>query len=163
MVSENITSDNLVKNASIADKKSAAKYKITKVTKKKGRITGGTVVYSKPYNKNCTTITIRTKVKIGGVTFKVTSIANNAFKDCEKLTKVTISKGVIKIGKNAFKGCKNLKNIIFKSTSINKIGGSAFKGISTTAKFTLPKSKYSKYKKLIKKAGAPKKAVYKKK
>jgi homoserine trans-succinylase len=41
----------LKKNAKIADKKSAGKYKITKVTKKNGMITGGTVTYMKPYSK----------------------------------------------------------------------------------------------------------------
>lgn len=43
-----------------------------------------------------------------------------------------------------------------------KAGTSAFAGIKANAAFALPKKYYNSYGRLIKKAGAPKKAVYKK-
>ena len=161
LVVEKVTTDQLNKNVSIADKKSG-KYKITKVTKKKGKVTGGTVTYTKPYNKNCKTATVKDTVKIAGVKFNVTVIANNAFKDCEKLTKVTIGKKVTQIGKNAFNGCESLKTIIIKATNLKKVGANAFKDINSKAKFKLYKKKYSKYKKMIKRAKAPATAKYSK-
>jgi uncharacterized repeat protein (TIGR02543 family) len=162
LVSEKVTAGKLAKNASIADKKSAGKYKITKVIKQNGKVTGGTVVYKKPYNKNCNVATIKSTVKLGGVTFKVTSVADNAFKDCKKLTKVTIGKNVTQIGTNSFSGCKSLKTVVIQTTTLNKIKSNAFKNINANAKFKVPKKKLDKYTKMIKKAGAPKKATYNK-
>ena len=158
LVAEKITEENLVKNTAIADKSSAGKYKITKVTKKKGKITGGTVTYMKPYNKNSTSAVVKDTVKLGGVKFKVTVIANNAFKG-SKIKKLTIGKYITQIGKNAANGCADLKNIKIKTKVLKKIGGKAFKGINAKAKFKVTaKNKVKKYKKMIKKAGAPKKA-----
>ena len=115
----------------------------------------------KPYNKNCKKATIKATVKISGVSFKVTKIANNAFKKCKNITQVKIGKNVTHIGKNAFYGCKKLKTVNIKANKLKKIGGKAFKGINAKPTFKLPKSKLNKYEKLIKKAGAPKKAKYK--
>ena len=157
-MAEKITSDNLVKNAAIADKGSSGKYKITKVTKKKGKITGGTVTYMKPYNKNSTSAVVKDTVKLGGVKFKVTVIDNNAFKG-SKIKKLTIGKYITKIGKNAANGCTDLKDIKIKTKVLKKIGSKAFYGINAKAKFKVSaKNKVKKYKKMIKKAGAPKKA-----
>ncbi|MBO4864370.1 MAG: leucine-rich repeat protein [Eubacterium sp.] len=157
-VNELLTADQIVNNILVADKTSGGKYKITKITKKAGKITGGTVTYMAPYNKNSTKITIPATVKIAGVKYKVTAINKNAFKGCSKLTKLTIGKNVTKIGSKACNGCKKLKNIIIKSSKIKKIQSKAFKGINSKAKFKVPKKKLKKYKKMIKKAGAPKKA-----
>ena len=161
LVAEKVTFDQLNKNVSIADKKSG-KYKITKVIKKKGKITGGEVFYVKPYNRNCKTASVKATVKIAGVTFKVTAVADNAFKGCLKVTKISIGKNVTKIGKNAFNGCSSLKNVNVKAENLKKIGSKAFKGIHPKAKFKLYKKKYSKYKKMIKKSKAPKTSKYSK-
>ena len=48
------------------------------------------------------------------------------------------------------------------SSKLTKIGTSTFSGIKANATFALPKKYYNSYSKMIKKAGAPKKAVYKK-
>ena len=90
--------------------------------------------------KNVKSATVPQTVKIKGVSFKVTAIAPNAFKNNKKLTTVTIGKYVTKVGKNAFKGCKKLKTVKFA------------KGIQTKTKKSL--------KKQIVKAGA-KKAKFK--
>ena len=153
-----LTPEQIANNLMVADKASGGKYKITKVTKKSGKATGGTVTYMAPYDMNSASVTVPATVKIAGVTFKVTGIKDNAFKGNDKLTKVVIGKNVTKIGANAYNGCSSLKNIIVKTTKLKKIGSKAFKGINTKAKFKVPKKKLKKYKKMIKKAGAPKKA-----
>ena len=61
--------------------------------------------------KNAKSVTIPATVKMKGVTCKVTGVANNAFKNNKKLTKVILGKNVTKVGKNAFKGCKKLKTV----------------------------------------------------
>ena len=152
-VAEKITKSCLYKNMMIADKNSAGKYKITKIVRRYGEITGGTVTYLKPYNKFCKTANIKKSVKIAGATFKVTAINKNAFKNNKKLTKVTIGARVTKIGANAFYGCKNLKAITIKTSVLKNIGGKAFKGINKKAKIKLPKKlkkkQVKKYKKMI--------------
>ncbi|SNU05003.1 Leucine rich repeat-containing protein [Lachnospiraceae bacterium] len=94
---------------------------------------------------------------LGGVKFKVTAIANNTFKG-SKIQKLTVGKYVTQIGKNAANGCFDLKSIKIKSKVLKKIGSKAFYNINENAKFKVPKNKLSKYKKMIKKAKAPKKA-----
>ena len=154
-VAEKLTEDKLVKNAKIADKKSGGKYKITKVTKKNGKVTGGTVTYMKPYNKNCTLISATNKVKLAGVTFNVTAIAQNCAKDCKNLTKLVIGANVKSIGKNAFNGCKKLKTITIKTTKLAKktVGANAFKGIHARAKAKVPKKKLKSYTTILKARG----------
>ena len=185
-VSEKLTNDKLSKGISLADKKSAGKYKITKIIKTNGKVTGGTVTYMKPYNKNCITANVKVSIIISGAKFKVTAIAKKAFMGCKSLTKVTIKKNVKYIGNSAFENCtslktvicksvrltkigervfcgdKNLKRISFKSTQIKKIGKNAFRRINKRAKISVPKKRLKKYKKMIKNAGAPKKVKIKK-
>ena len=116
-------------------------------------VTAGTAVeYKAPTNKKVKKVTIPSSVTINGITYKVTSIAPNAFKKCKKLKKITIGAGVTEIGKNAFAGCKNLKNVIVKSKALKKVGKNAFKGINKTAKIKVPKKQLKKYQKLLKKA-----------
>lgn len=113
---------------------------------------GTSVTYKAPANKKVKKVTIPSSVTINGITYKVISIAPNAFKKCKKLKKVTIGTGVTEIGKKAFAGCKNLKNVIVKSKSLKKVGKNAFKDINKTAKIKVPKKKMKVYTKLFKKA-----------
>lgn len=89
-------------------------------------------------------------------------IGSNAFAGCKNLTSVTIPKNVKKIGKSAFSGCSKLKKVTFKTTKLTSIGKNAFKSIKKGATFKCPKKKLSKYKKMLKKSGLPKKAKIKK-
>ncbi len=106
--------------------------------------------------KSLKSVTIPDTVKYKGITYKVVSIEAKAFKDCKKLTKVTIGKHVTSIGKQAFASCKKLKTITVKTKKLTKntIGKNAFKGIDKRATFKLPKSlkgkKYTTYKKVFK-------------
>ncbi|MBO5088175.1 MAG: Ig-like domain-containing protein [Lachnospiraceae bacterium] len=69
--------------------------------------------------------TIPTEIVIDGVSYKVTAIAPNAFKDNKNITKVIISNSVKSIGKNAFKGCSNLTSVTI-GKNVKTIGVNAF-------------------------------------
>ena len=116
------------------------------------------VTYLKPNSKKVKSVKIPASIKINGISYQVTEISANAFKNCKKLKSVTIGANVTAIKPKAFYGCKKLKKITIKSNKLKKIGKQAFKGINAKAKFKVPKKKLKKYKKMIKKAGAPKKA-----
>jgi hypothetical protein len=128
------------------DKTSNAKYEFVKAS-------DGTfsVEYKAPTNKNAKSVVIPATVKLNGVSYKVTSVAAGAFKNNKKLISVTIGKNVTKIGQKAFYKCTKLKTVTIKSKKLKSIGSSAFKGIAKNSKIKIPKSKYSKYKKLLRK------------
>ncbi|MEI3571264.1 MAG: leucine-rich repeat protein [Roseburia faecis] len=92
---------------------------------------------------------------IDGVTYKVTSIADNAFKNNKKITKVVIGNNIVSIGKTVFSGCKNLKTITIKAKNLTSksIKKGAFGGISKETVIKVPKSKYKAYKKLFRAKG----------
>lgn len=91
--------------------------------------------------------------------YKVTKIANSAFKSCKKLKKVVIGKNVTSIGKNAFAGCKKLKKVTVKTSSLKSIGKNAFKGTSKKLTVKAPKKMEKKYAAKMKKAGNKKVVV----
>lgn len=76
-------------------------------------------------NTTSLVVTIPSKVVINGVSYKVTSIAANAFKDNKRITKVIIGSNVKSIGKNAFRGCGNLTNVTI-GKNVKTIGANAF-------------------------------------
>ncbi len=119
-------------------------YKVTKSGTK-----NGTVEFAKTYNVAITDISIPDTVTISGITYKVTSVAKNAFKSNKNLEKITIGKNVAKINAGAFNGCKNLSVINIKSKKLSSVGKNAFKGIKAKAKIKVPSSRLSNYKKLF--------------
>lgn len=139
-----------------------------------------TVTYQKP-KKNATKVTIPATVKINGKTYKVTTVAKNAFKgnkkvktvkvgknvtsigasafqNCKALTTVTLPAKTTTIGKNAFAGSKKLKKIVIKSTKMTTktIKNGAFKKVSKKTTVDVPNKKAKTYKKLFQKKGLPK-------
>lgn len=108
------------------------------------------------------TIKIPATITYGGITYSVTHIAEIAFKKHSKLTSLTIGANVTTIRKNAFVKCKNLKKIKIQSKVLKTVGKNAFRGIKSNVKITVPKSKYAKYKKLLRKKGVSKYAKFKK-
>lgn len=136
---------------------------------------GASVAYVQNLNKKAVSASVPATVTFGNITYKVTSIAANAFSGCKKLKTVSIGKNVTAmgnnafkkctalkkviiptrvttIGKNAFAGCKKLKKVIVKTKVLRKIGKNAFKGINKAAKIKVPKRNLTVYKKLFKKA-----------
>ena len=125
-------------------------------------VPGSTVAYQGPVSKKVKSATVPETLTIDGITYNVTSIADNAFKNCKKLKKVTIKAQIVSIGANAFAGTKKLKKVTIKSTQLTSIGKKAFSkaGSSNYAKLKVkvPASSLKAYKKLLKKAKLSKKA-----
>ena len=167
----------------LSDKKSKAVYKVSVVAKE--------VTYVKPLKKTYTKVKIPNTVKYDGVTYKVTSIANNAFKNnkklksvtiptniktigssafykCTALKSVTIPKNVSKIGSKAFYGCKKLTKMTIKTSKLTEknVGKKAFTKMGSSnykkVKVKVPKKKLKSYKKVFQKRGLSKKAKVKK-
>ena len=115
------------------------KVKVTSSSKK-----NPTVAVMKITNKKVKKLTIPSTVKVGGVTYKVTAVASQAFKGNKNLTNITIGRGITKIGNEAFSGCKNLKKITVTAENLTTIRKSAFKGINKKATITVKGAKKAK-------------------
>lgn len=86
-------------------------YTVTKV--------GSEVCFSKA-NDKARVITVPSTIKAKDITYKVTSIGANAFKNCKKLTKATIGANVRVIKAKAFKNCPKLKTVTIKTVLLTK-------------------------------------------
>ena len=140
-----------LKVTAIGDKAFYKAKKMTKVTIGKNVQTIGKSAFA-----SC----VKLKTVSGGS--GVVTIGASAFKGDKVLAKITLGTQLTTIGKSAFNGCKKLKTVTIKSSKLKKVGSSAFKGVSSSVTFKCPSKKLKAYKKLIKKAGAPSKAKYKK-
>ncbi|MDC7287309.1 leucine-rich repeat domain-containing protein [Blautia schinkii] len=127
---------------------SGLKYKITKTASK-----NGTVTVTAPSKKTLTSVSVPATVKIKGYTFKVTAIADKAFKSNTKLKKVTLGANLTTIGKEAFYGCKSLKSIVINSKVLKSAGANSLKGIHSKAVIKVPSAKLTAYKKILKGKG----------
>ena len=137
-------------------------------------------------NTNQTAITVYGQVILCGKSYKVTSIAENAFKNYRKATSATIGRyvrvinknafagctglkkvtingnGLRQIRKNAFKGCKKLAQVVIKSKNLRRVEKYAFRNIRRNAVIKVPAARYKKYRKLFAGKGLPKKVKIKK-
>ena len=80
---------------------------------------GSKVRFSKA-NAKARAITVPSTIKAKGITYKVTSIGTNAFKNCKKLTKATIGANVKVIKAKAFNNCPKLKAVTIKTALLTK-------------------------------------------
>jgi len=94
------------------------KYKITSVT-------SNTVTLTAPTSKTVTSVTVPATVKYKDKTFKVTAVADKAFKGCTKLTKISFGSTITKIGKSTCEGCTALTTVSVGS-KVKSIGDRAF-------------------------------------
>ena len=69
----------------------------------------------------------------------VTSIGSSAFSGCSGLTSVTIEEGVTSIGSSAFYGCSGLTSVTIPS-GVTSISDYAFSGCSSLTSVTIPSS-----------------------
>ena len=69
----------------------------------------------------------------------VTTIDDNAFKDCESVKSVTIPATVTRIDSSAFEGCINLETVSIPN-SVTYLGGRAFYGCESLTTVTVPSS-----------------------
>jgi len=132
------------------------KYKVTSV-KAKSR----TVTVTGMKNKKKIYVKIPATININKVSYKVTAVANNAFKGNKKLKTVVIGKNVKTIGKYTFKNCKNLKKITVNTKVLKKVGTGSLKGINKKAVVKVPAKKRKAYKKLFNKKGQAKTVIIK--
>ena len=123
-----------------------------------------TVAYLKPKKGVKGTVKIPDSITVNHVTYKVTEIAANAFKNCKKLKKVTIGINVNSIGKRAFYGCSKLQTIKVKTSKLtgSRVGKQAFKGLNKKAVIKVPKKQLKAYKRLFRVKGVGKKVTIKK-
>ena len=69
----------------------------------------------------------------------VTSIGDDAFRDCSSLTSVTIGNSVTSIGDYAFQNCSSLASVTIPD-SVTSIGYAAFRSCSSLTSVTIPNS-----------------------
>ncbi|MBO5371516.1 MAG: Ig-like domain-containing protein [Lachnospiraceae bacterium] len=127
------------------------------------KVTGSdTVSFTGIRKKSVKKVSIPKTVKIQDKNFKVTAIVDKALKDKKKVTTVIIGANVKTIGKEAFRNCKKLSKLTIRSTQLKKVGKNALKGIKSNAKIKVPSKKLSAYKKLFKNKGQGKKVTIRK-
>ena len=118
-------------------------YVVTKV--------GSEVRFSKA-NAKARAITVPSTIKAKGITYKVTSIGANAFKNCKKLTKATIGANVRVIKAKAFKNCPKLKTVTIKTVLLTQKTASkkCFSKVSKRMVIKVPRKVKKSYTKIFK-------------
>ncbi|MDO4557001.1 MAG: leucine-rich repeat domain-containing protein, partial [Lachnospiraceae bacterium] len=120
-------------------------------------------------NASLTSLSVPSKVKIGGKVFHVTVIEKKAFKGktrlkkvvvgnsvntigeqafakCTSLAAVSVGTGLRRISKQAFYGCKQLSRMTVKSTQLCLVAYQAIYNIKKTAVIAIPAKKLASYK-----------------
>ena len=95
------------------------------------------VMFVRPADTAKGTVTIPAEIRVGGKNYKVTTIADNAFKGNKKVIKITIGSNVASIGNSAFYGCSKLKTVNME-TNVTTIGKKAFYKCTVLTKITIP-------------------------
>lgn len=84
-------------------------------------------------------ITIPSTVKYEDFEYIVTSIGDNAFKECDKIANVVLPSTVTSLGESSFASMTKLTNITFPS-SLKKIGSHCFEDCNSLESLSLPAS-----------------------
>lgn len=118
-------------------------YVVTKV--------GSEVRFSKA-NAKARAITVPSTIKAKGITYKVTSIGTNAFKNCKKLTKATIGANIRVIKAKAFNNCPKLKTVTIKTVLLTQKTASkkCFSKVSKRMVIKVPRKVKKSYTKIFK-------------
>ena len=96
-----------------------------------------TVTYRSPvFNSYQGSVTIPSQVANGGVTYTVTGIANNAFKNCQDLAQVTLPATLRRIGKYAFKNCDGLRSVVLPA-GVREVDYAAFQNCTGLTSLSL--------------------------
>ena len=112
---------------------------------------GSEVRFSKA-NAKARAITVPSTIKAKAITYKVTSIGTNAFKNCKKLTKATIGANVKVIKVKAFNNCPKLKAVTIKTALLTKKTASkkCFSKVSKKMVIKVPRKVKKTYAKIFK-------------
>lgn len=89
------------------------------------RVTFSGATYNEKSDEYEGKITIPSEVTYDGQKYSVTEIGASAFRDCSKVTSVSIPETVVRIGPNAFMNCKSITSMTIPN-SVTSIGESAF-------------------------------------
>ena len=106
---------------------------------KTGENTASVTYRDNDYNSYSGTVAVPKQVDYEGVTYRVTGIGFEAFKDCPDLTRVSMSKRITSIDYNAFENCTGLTKVTIPD-NVTAIGASAFKGCTTLTDATIGSS-----------------------
>lgn len=108
------------------------------------------------------TLNIPKRVKVGGITYKVTGITGKTYKNA-KVKKLVIGSYVKTIGESAFAFCDTIEKIVIRSKKLKEstIKKNAFKGMKDSIIVTVPSGKLSDYKKILLARGISLKATIK--
>lgn len=112
---------------------------------------GLTVRFSKA-NPKAKTVTIPNTITVDGISYKVTEVGANAFKNNKKVKKVTIGANVVKVANKAFNKCPSLRNVIIKTTLLTKKTASkkCFSKVHKKMVIKVPKKVKKSYVKIFK-------------
>ena len=108
---------------------------------------------------------VKYKINADGKSVTVTGVKNKKSKSIlipAKVKYAGVSYRISKIGKNAFKNCKKVKLIEFKTVDLKNAGKNCFKGINNKAVIKGPAKKLKANKKLFKSKGQSKNVIIKK-
>lgn len=110
----------------------------------------GTVAIKEAIPTGRKRIKISDELPVKGAKYTVTKINAKAFKNCKKVTRISLPSNLKVIKKNAFTGCKNLKLLIVRGKKAFRVEKKAFQGLDTTKMTVRVKGKMSAkaYKKL---------------
>ena len=121
-----------VDNMAITTPLNTTEYPLTYVLNEDGTAT--VVKCATDYSGN---VSIPTVVTYNGATYTVTSISENAFKECGYLTSVTIPNSVTSIGRMAFAYCWSLESVTL-SENISSIEDHTFYDCNSLTSITIP-------------------------
>lgn len=120
----------LKKGELVLDDKLSAKVEVTDNKNKE-------VAYKELVGKKTKTVIIPATVQIGGTYYKVTQIANNAFRGNKNVTQIIVGSNVKTIGKNAFSGARNLRTVVI-GKNVTDIEANAFNGCISLTSMRIP-------------------------
>ena len=93
----------------------------------------------KTYNSYSGNVTIPQSVYYESVNYTVSTIGNEAFRDCDQLFSVELPKSIERIGYAAFINCINLQKVLTNSSKkMTYIGQEAFYGCTSLEEFSIP-------------------------
>ena len=124
------------------------RYKVVSLNGKKGT---ANLVGAK--TKKVKFVKIPKTIKVKGYKLTVTGIGNNAFKKYKKLKTVKTNTVLTSIGTNAFANCTKLSKITISSKQLKSVGKNALKGISKKAVIQVPSSSGKAYSELFSSKG----------
>lgn len=101
--------------------------------------------------------------KLKRVTIKadLVSIEEGAFTGCKALERLNLNGDIDAIERKAFYNCPKLKQIYITTDVIPELGSKAFGKVYSKVAVKVPAGMVAEYKKVLKKAGLPSKAVVK--